>query len=1663
MARARDFYVTGLTFARRPTVRPAHLRYPQPHFVFPASPPNTAGLDTALKTRVATEHEETSDPRGSQWSVNPPATPSSPSAINFKPARKPSNPPSRLGHRRAMSDSTVQDVSITHDSDAGGFKVVISKPPAETKAKTAEDVPHTGSTPTLQVNIPSWKLGTPRFTLLGTPLIRGSSYAATEELPSPGLSVRNRSQKGDMNSLRPESLGTKRPNSIVIPTVRLPSPQMHSPSSPHFPGPSRATFMSAQLVISPDMFDALTMKPACDDRSIVRYSPVTGAVTAATPPRLVAEITSPTFLDYELLSDFFLTFRSFLESIDLLRMLIARLRWAVSRDDETGMIVRVRTFVAIRHWILNYFVDDFMVDYHLRITFCNQLNDFVDELSNDSRGRAVQLKILTELKKCWRRVCAQYWDGPEFEHNVGPDSLIAPGGIAGHRNPSLDPSFWDQDGDELYGFDFVREGPRGETIFRMDMDRGAAHGERPVTPRQDEGDHTEAFKRHAVSPTSTASLDVVSCSFPTKALRTADPLNTQPLRAHPVEASSIYNNIDPIAATPRTLTGKRVRAQPQQASHKRDISITNDLLREQGLTAEKVTFKNTEFLLSLPYGGSLVRGNLLPPVQAFVEVVPSMSRDTTIFQPRSPEVVKDKGGSAMSGAGMRKLISNVRRALSHRDHAPPSDNVLDVLDPIGPRGVTTNRIPGSAVVPQARRPSRPSRPKVRVDLLGAKVAEDFRQAVREDAEAVRQDLSARMPAELMEYSAAHLDSSFDLQREVGDRPFSDTGISQGSKSIVIVDCTAPPPIPAMTSALTALPVINPSIEEFADSFLPRGGADPTPPTTPPGETRADVPRRSSYILSQQLTESSIDDATIPPFIPDLATLGPKRPSEDTTLRSPLSIESEGNAKQPPGRPPLSSARYKGHIRQLSHRSYRSNHSAYTHRRWASITSAFPDSHEKSFDATTYSGGSASAAASIIMPPPLRVLRRRPGGDLRGVQKVTDLDALPLHRSRSAGSLTTYTESLRSSYVMSPGRHSGGFVDVVDVVDVVDDMDVVSSDYSYHQGGPFSLGALAEKSPNQQRASLFSTHSSKPIMRPSFELEAQKLAQIPDDVDDDGGVESALAKLEGRKYSIEQHATPVPVAADACPDSPTATAEFDPVTPEKKKHRHQHIGDETLGSPCSPTHPIPEEPATLAVPQSAVFSFLSDGSRDSYDSIPLLERGLTDDVRSRADTKQRSQQPAVQGADPLPSNDTSRGPSSVHASYEIVEKTASLRRIKTGDTAPTLREDQSFLDIESEGGSEISSELSAEVVNPDRRSFDPAVDTRPANPEPYRVEENNIKSPIMTLLQALRMSPESVYIPELRDAHVQEGNRPWPPTPETTPIIGTYRHAALTSNPPGSVPHADIHEQTARTIAVHLPFVLGFDSDILAQQFTLIEKDALNEIDWKELIDLRWKYNHTDCRSWVEFLRNSEARGVEVVVARFNIMVKWVISEIVLTKDDEERARCLIKFLHIAAHCRTYRNFATLSQITIALTSNEIARLTKTWAMVPPSDLKTMEELETLVSPTKNFYNLRAEMEGGARNTDVGCIPFVGIYTHDLLFNSQRPSEIASSPTTPPLVNFERCRIAASVAKTLLRLLEASAHYQFQPVEGITERCLWMSALTDEEIRELSETLEPAST
>ncbi|GKT97411.1 guanine nucleotide exchange factor LTE1 [Colletotrichum tofieldiae] len=427
-----------------------------------------------------------------------------------------------------------------------------------------------------------------------------------------------------------------------------------------------------------------------------------------------------------------------------------------------------------------------------------------------------------------------------------------------------------------------------------------------------------------------------------------------------------------------------------------------------------------------------------------------------------------------------------------------------------------------------------------------------------------------------------------------------------------------------------------------------------------------TPRRSSYLLNQHVVRPSISADALPPFVPDLATLGndqSTRPSTDTGR--PFSDFVEGTSS----RPALSRSVGK-HFRQKSSRTNRSLDSAAIRRRTASFGSTFnPRSTVKSFDATTYTDGSvADEDEAGPVPPPLRVLRRRPGGDLRAVNNVGGLDALPLRKSRSAGSLTTYSESLRSSSLQSPNHDTSAFVDVV------------SSEFSHRDDADnLSLGAMAEPSTKRQ-VSFFSTHSSKPIMRPSFEAEAQKLAQIPDD-EDGGGVESALLKLEGRyekktfKLSMEPSNVPLQVA-DA-PNDP----EKEPETQKhgKREHRRLHV-----------------------LPGDAVPGLQDEGILLLY---PLLERDLTDDGRSKASASVWNDVSILQGPEDISPAETPRPlyeGSLSGSSFEFIRKTESMERIDSNATKAPPSE-QSFLEDDSDEDdldSDISSELSAEMVEPE---------------------------------------------------------------------------------------------------------------------------------------------------------------------------------------------------------------------------------------------------------------------------------------------------------------------------------------------------------------------------
>ena len=123
-------------------------------------------------------------------------------------------------------------------------------------------------------------------------------------------------------------------------------------------------------------------------------------LVAATIERWIAQLTSE--LNYDELLIFFLTYRTYVSAVDLGHLLICRFHWALgeaatSRDEMVRRIVRVRTFTAIRYWLLTFFDVDFVPNRELRLLFAEWLNSLRrDPILQKHRDALVSAVIMAE-------------------------------------------------------------------------------------------------------------------------------------------------------------------------------------------------------------------------------------------------------------------------------------------------------------------------------------------------------------------------------------------------------------------------------------------------------------------------------------------------------------------------------------------------------------------------------------------------------------------------------------------------------------------------------------------------------------------------------------------------------------------------------------------------------------------------------------------------------------------------------------------------------------------------------------------------------------------------------------------------------------------------------------------------------------------------------------------------------------------------------------------------------------------------------------------------------------------------------------------------------------------------------------------------------------------
>ena len=1393
----------------------------------------------------------------------------------------------RLGlphHRhRPHSFSTISEhQSVTNTTAPGEFRIVIDR--SDDRPKSADG----SSNPALEVPIPHYRLGTPQFNAEGSAAIHSSIYTRTSFSDNPRASsfLRDNRDIPQPNIYTRGSLEPGRPSFAASMFSGAAAIDLSKGSA----ATENSIVYELKEPVEPAIFETLGSDMDC--QSVVRYIPGTKHISAATPARIVAEISSESFMDYELVSDFFLTFRSYLSTNNLLDLLLARLQWAINRLQDDGRIIRIRTFAALRHWILNYFVDDFVANYDLRHRFCETINSLFDDVKAREGGGMSDLKILIDLKRCWQGKCSLYWTSMDLVSAYhSPHTAIHPGGVSVECP--------DYNGKHSQNFAQVGFPPSA----RQDV---------PVANigQHDRNDSAATAKTAPVSPPSDQSAQNTSCSLPLL-------LKSAKHKSMPFPYPNAPRRVSLKPTNPETPPQDRKPVSPiitkhhqiHSHAHKRSGSFSDSVRDDRApifsSPDQQGNFPPQEMLDT----SSLIRGYLYPPAESCMTMMAPPSPSSAITPTFDHQNTSDgtaKPGSANSG--VKTFIGSIRRALHSRNGTQYVSRAPGISGP-SLRGKTsavpTNVAFGSESY-RDRKLAALSRKPLRIDVLCDTVLEQYREATGHGNENTA--VPATTPRLQEDAEAGTAADTATGQLGLPEQVRAKSQATAGSESIVIVDDTG-----------FDLPIMSGAAGEQIGSL-------DQPPRFLNTEDPSSPPKTGSLRVPSQKSSHEADEYSLPIFY-DGVSSRPRRPSgavdnsDSHAQRSSLSGNRSVALRM---RRPLS----------FGLRKYASFQSGMSRYRASMGSESVPSRADLK-----------SPHLNVEKPtgPTGPILRRRPGGDLR--------------KMRNGGSFETQ-----------------------------DDPETFLSDRSYRSSMPESVVSGSEIRQPRPETSLIPPNPRLSDMRPhsphnarrSFEAAIAQFAQIPDD--DDGGIESTLLKLEGKWQG------PSPDSDDNATqptEQPYDISESNRQREEQKwRHHHQHIVGQSSALAERRHQPLLDASfaysqvrGRLAPPRPYSDSIAE--SEESYNSIPLLERGLSDESMKKPQLSRVVSTPAA-GYSKL-SEISSRGTSdleSSHLSFDVVKETESLRGIPRGSTLPISAPRTSTQMADRLSG--LSSDMSVDVIDRheaieehqsltslDESSF--GIPSHPlAHPPSPPITVQNHRSLVSCA------TPQNLVMPQVQ-----------PLTPDPSPRNKQERaHIRSIDMQDISNDVLSRSETGRRTQGLqtdpdvdHVPFVLSCESKVLAEQMTLLEMAALSEVDWRDLVEMRLSTSAPSTLSWVEFLSEEERRGIDLVVGRFNLMAKWVLSEIVLTQDIHDRARTITKFIHTATHSKKMNNYATMVQIIIALSSTDCTKLERTWALVPQEESYLFKDMESLIQPVRNFHDLRVEME--TANLQEGCVPFVG--------------------------------------------------------------------------------------
>ncbi|KAF5383915.1 hypothetical protein D9757_007421 [Collybiopsis confluens] len=345
-----------------------------------------------------------------------------------------------------------------------------------------------------------------------------------------------------------------------------------------------------------------------------------------------------------------------------------------------------------------------------------------------------------------------------------------------------------------------------------------------------------------------------------------------------------------------------------------------------------------------------------------------------------------------------------------------------------------------------------------------------------------------------------------------------------------------------------------------------------------------------------------------------------------------------------------------------------------------------------------------------------------------------------------------------------------------------------------------------------------------------------------------------------------------------------------------------------------------------------------------------------------------------------------------------------------------------------------------------------------------------------------------------------------------------RESRLASEVPSDVPERVV-SITSKFVdpsngpRVHRSFVLNFKAEELAQHFAMIDRELFMTIKFDELLLEDWMYaEEVDALDWAQFLKDrarwkAESRLPEktsalgAVRARFNLMVNFTISEIVLTHQ-AERPIVFSKFLRIAWKSYLRSSFTTLVAIVTGLQSEWVVRAMRKSTQRPKEwDNRMLADFKVFTSSEDNFRHIRSAVDAindpkpfetathapsvtgstsaADKSTSSACVPFIGTYLSQIyeynqlpvLIDPTAPNEVVtfdpvsanlSPPAHPevfsalvplppsmhlePLINVHRQRLIAGVIKSMVAGQHLASRVQFPIDKKLFHKCLRIRGL-----------------